>query len=112
MFGVAARQSPIFSNFCNRHFAAHRAENGELGWTVVNSSALQARPAWLPRCRAARTTSASGSEDARLRALLDRFFYERLRDNPEGATTLGLDEGERANLRFLLNDRSPAARRP
>jgi uncharacterized protein (DUF885 family) len=48
--------------------------------------------------------------DARLRALLDRFFYDRLNDSPEGATSLGLDTGERAGLRSRLSDRSAAGR--
>ena len=52
----------------------------------------------------------AGSEDARLRAFLDRFFYDRLEDSPEGATSLGLDEGERAGLRSRLSDRSAAGR--
>ena len=52
----------------------------------------------------------SGSEDARLRALLDRFFYDRLEDNPEQATGLGLDVGERAHLRSRLDDYSTRGR--
>ncbi len=44
--------------------------------------------------------------DAKLRALLDRFFYDRIGDNPEGATRLGLDTGARAALRSKLNDGS------
>jgi uncharacterized protein (DUF885 family) len=73
----------------------------------IGAAGAASLAASLPGCA---TTARAGSEDARLRALLDRIFYQRLRDNPEGATTLGLDEGERANLRFLLNDRSAAAR--
>ena len=51
----------------------------------------------------------TGEEDARLRALLDGFFYERLTANPENATQLGLDRGERAALRSRLDDVSLAA---
>ena len=48
--------------------------------------------------------------DAQLRTLLDRFFYDRLADSPEGATSLGLDTGPRAALRSQLSDRSAAGR--
>lgn len=50
-----------------------------------------------------------GSPDADLRALLDRFFYARLADNPEGATSLGLDTGARAGLKSRLADTSRAS---
>ena len=63
--------------------------------------------AGLPGCA---TTARSGNEDQRLRALLDSIFYQRLEASPETATGLGLDKGERAHLRFLLNDESPASR--
>ncbi|PAX09412.1 DUF885 domain-containing protein [Sphingomonas lenta] len=49
-------------------------------------------------------------EDARLRTLLDRFFYDRLQDSPESATSLGLDTGERTALKSQLSDRSIARR--
>ncbi|HEX8443012.1 MAG TPA: DUF885 family protein [Allosphingosinicella sp.] len=61
----------------------------------------------LPGCA---TTGRSGSEDQRLRAVLDRIFYQRLETSPETATSLGLDKGGRAHLRFLLNDESAASR--
>lgn len=48
------------------------------------------------------------SEDARLRTMLDAFFYERLDDSPEQATRLGLDTGSRAALRGKLGDTSAA----
>lgn len=51
---------------------------------------------------------AQGSRDADFRAMLDRFFYARLEDNPEGATSLGLDTGERARLKSRLTDTSRA----
>jgi uncharacterized protein (DUF885 family) len=47
---------------------------------------------------------AGGAADAQLRTLLDRFFYDRLGDDPEGATRLGLDTGERAALKSRLSD--------
>jgi uncharacterized protein (DUF885 family) len=48
------------------------------------------------------------AQDARLRAILDGFFYERLEDAPEQATRLGLDTGARAGLRGKLSDVSAA----
>jgi len=51
-----------------------------------------------------------GSADAQLRALLDRIFYARIDENPEGATRLGLDTGQRAALKSKLSDESLAAR--
>ena len=58
----------------------------------------------------AQATATPGGEDARLRAMLDRFFYERLDSNPERATGLGLDKGERAHLRSKLDDYSAAGK--
>ncbi|HEU4967991.1 DUF885 domain-containing protein [Sphingomonas sp.] len=52
--------------------------------------------------------AAPGAADAELRTLLDRFFYDRLQDSPEQATSLGLDKGERAALRGRLSDNSAA----
>ena len=48
------------------------------------------------------------AQDARFRAMLDGFFYERLEDAPEQATRLGLDTGARAGLRGKLSDVSAA----
>ena len=73
----------------------------------MTSAGAVALAATLPSCA---TTPSGAGEDARLRALLDRFFYDRLADNPESATAQGLDTGERANLRFLLDDYSAAGR--
>jgi uncharacterized protein (DUF885 family) len=69
------------------------------------SAGAVALGATLPSC----ATVLAASEDARLRAMLDRFFYDRLGDSPETATGAALDVGERANLRFLLSDYSGAA---
>jgi uncharacterized protein (DUF885 family) len=69
------------------------------------SAGVVALASTLPSC----ATVTAQSEDARLRAMLDRFFYDRLKENPESATATALDIGERANLRFLLNDYSAAA---
>jgi len=74
---------------------------------LLSSGALAAVGA-APRAIA---QAAAGSEDARLRALLDRIFYDRLADSPEQATSLGLDTGERAALRSRLSDNSAAGQR-
>jgi uncharacterized protein (DUF885 family) len=70
------------------------------------SAGVVALAATLPSC----ATVTPQSEDARLRAMLDRFFYDGLKESPESATSASLDTGERANLRFLLSDYSEAAR--
>lgn len=62
----------------------------------------------LTAATAAPVFAQSGSSDARLRAMLDGFFYERLDDSPEQATRLGLDSGARAALRGKLSDTSAA----
>ncbi|HEX8233570.1 MAG TPA: DUF885 family protein [Caulobacteraceae bacterium] len=59
---------------------------------------------------AAPAAFAQASEDARLRALLDRFFEEQVNESPEQATSLGLDEGPRAPLKARLDERSPQER--
>ncbi|MDQ2859916.1 MAG: DUF885 family protein [Pseudomonadota bacterium] len=51
---------------------------------------------------------AQASEDARLVALFDVLFQESLRQNPEGATQLGLDIGANADLKAKLRDESAA----
>ena len=52
--------------------------------------------------------AASGARDADFGSMLDRFFYARLQDSPEQATSLGLDTGTRAELKSRLDDRSRA----
>jgi uncharacterized protein (DUF885 family) len=42
--------------------------------------------------------------------LFDRFFQERLRQDPQNATNLGLDKGENAALKSRLNDLSEAGK--
>ncbi|TKD51308.1 DUF885 domain-containing protein [Sphingomonas baiyangensis] len=71
----------------------------------LSSAATAGIVAALPVTLRAQTAS---GEDAKLRAMLDAFFYARLEDNPEGATSLGLDTGPRADLRGKLSDRSRA----
>ena len=69
--------------------------------TFLGSTGAAALTTALPAV--AQTASAN---DAKLRTLLDRFFYDRIGENPEGATALGLDNGERAALKSKLNDGS------
>jgi uncharacterized protein (DUF885 family) len=52
----------------------------------------------------------AGSEDARLRAQLDRMFEEGVDDSPRLATSLGLDKGARAHLKSKLDDNSAAGK--
>lgn len=68
------------------------------------SASLAAATSALPSIARA----ATGGRDADLRALLDRFFYARLDESPEQATSLGLDTGARAALKSKLSDASRA----
>jgi uncharacterized protein (DUF885 family) len=53
-----------------------------------------------------------GSGDARINALFEDIFEERVRTSPELATSLGLDKGPNAALKSKLDTRSaPVARR-
>ena len=45
-------------------------------------------------------------EDAKLRAIFDRFFEENLADSPEAVTRLGLDKGPRAAAKSKLDSAS------
>jgi len=52
----------------------------------------------------------AGSEDAKLRAQLDRMFEQTVDDSPRFATSLGLDKGARAALKSQLDDNSAAGK--
>ena len=78
--------------------------------SFMASSGALALVSALPGCVTAPSDPAGASEDANLRAMLDRFFHARLDDNPERATGLGLDVGERAHLRRELDDYSAEGR--
>ena len=65
---------------------------------LSSAAALAATPA----------LSAPRGEEARLRAVLDRFLDEDLLRRPESATELGLDIGRRAPLKRRLGDVSQA----
>ena len=56
------------------------------------------------------TALAATGEDSRLNALLDRIFEGQMRLSPQYATSLGLDKGTLAPLRWQLNDVSLAGR--
>jgi uncharacterized protein (DUF885 family) len=66
------------------------------------SAALVLAPFARPHAEASGATA----EDARLNAMLDVFFQEGLRRNPESATQLGLDTGPNADLKHKLADQS------
>ena len=78
----------------------------------LHSAGAIALAAGLPACATTTSSVSPGAsaagKDARLRQVLDRFFYERLADNPESATAGGFDKGEFTRLRFLLDDYSQA----
>ena len=77
----------------------------------LTASAATATVAALPAGAQspAAPTATKSPADARFHALLDKMFYDRISENPEGATRLGLDVGARAALRSQLNDDSPAS---
>lgn len=54
--------------------------------------------------------AADGAATAAFKALLDEITETFLLSDPEALTGLGMDRGERADARFRLADRSPAAR--
>ncbi|MFL0414889.1 DUF885 family protein [uncultured Sphingomonas sp.] len=78
--------------------------------TFLGSTGAAALAASIPAAAnaAAAATAATGTNpnDAKLRTLLDRIFYDRIDASPEGATALGLDEGARAPLKSKLSDAS------
>jgi uncharacterized protein (DUF885 family) len=54
------------------------------------------------------TAFAAPASEAQAKALLDSFAENLLRLQPGSATSLGVDKGARASLRFRLEDRSAA----
>src|SRR5215471_222914 len=73
---------------------------------LASASAAALLPAF--RAVAAGVASGAGDEAARLNALMDAFFLEDLKLNPESATLLGLDKGDHADLKSRLSDQSAA----
>jgi uncharacterized protein (DUF885 family) len=51
---------------------------------------------------------AASADAGPMNALMDAFFQENLRQNPEQATNLGLDTGKNADLKSMLRDESRA----
>ncbi|MFV0624262.1 DUF885 domain-containing protein [Sphingomonas sp. ac-8] len=76
--------------------------------SFLGSAGAATLAAAVPAAAQQRDTSHDAVPDARLRTLLDRFFYDRLAEDPEGATRLGLDTGARAALKSQLGDGSAA----
>ena len=62
----------------------------------------------LPLLAKASPGFAQTAGEAQTKGLLDSFAENLLRLNPEGATSLGIDTGSRAKLRYELGDRSAA----
>src|SRR3546814_14063257 len=60
------------------------------------------------RSPAAAAPAAPGSEGARLTAIYERIYDMLVDQDPEFATALGLDKGDRAASKAKLADRSPA----
>ena len=74
------------------------------------SPALAASAAPAARCPA-RRCAATGAREAEAKALLDSVRANTCcAFNPEGATSLGIDTGARAPLRYRLGDHQPAGR--
>ncbi len=73
-------------------------------------SATAAVPAWARKARVATKPPVAAAPDqaAKLNGLMDAFFWENLEHNPEGATQLGLDKGNHADLKAKLRDESSA----
>jgi uncharacterized protein (DUF885 family) len=64
--------------------------------------------AWAQLAVPPAAPSGAGPEDARLRAMLDRFFNEQVQESPQQATGLGLDKGPNAPLKSRLDPRTEA----
>jgi uncharacterized protein (DUF885 family) len=76
--------------------------------------ATSATVALLPLTEAptlAAVTSKAGSGDAKLNALFEDIFQERVRNSPTLASSLGLDKGPNAALKSKLDTRPAAAAR-
>jgi uncharacterized protein (DUF885 family) len=65
--------------------------------------ATGATVALLPFAEAPSFAAVAGSGDARLNALFEQIFEERVRTSPGFATSLGLDKGKNAHLRATFD---------
>ena len=70
-----------------------------------------AATAALPMVAKATPAWAAPATDVQASALLDSIAENLLRTSPEGATSLGIDTGKRARMRYQLGDRSAAGQR-
>ena len=86
------------SQFDRRAFLATTA--GAALASAVPARAQTAHPNPFPQ----------GSEDFKLRAMLDQMFETQVDESPRRATGLGLDKGARAALKFQLDDNSLEAK--
>ncbi|HEX6661049.1 MAG TPA: DUF885 family protein, partial [Sphingomicrobium sp.] len=75
---------------------------------TVAALAASAAFALLPGCKVQSGKVGSAAGDADASKLLDSVAENLLRLSPEGATSLGIDTGNRASLRTQLSDRSAA----
>ncbi len=80
---------------------------------LTTSSAVTAGLALTakPSIAAPTTTAAATPGDAKLNALLEEIFQDRVRRNPTFATSLGLDKGPLAHLKSEMDTRPPAKAR-
>src|SRR3954470_17874949 len=80
----------------------------------LTTSSLAAATALVPANvkAAAQAAAPAASGDARLNAIFEDIFQDRVRRNPEFATSLGLDKGPLAHLKSELDVRPyPQARK-
>jgi uncharacterized protein (DUF885 family) len=77
--------------------------------TACTQNLAAASPA--PPASAAPAVAVAAPTEAEAKALLDSFAENLLLLFPESATSLGIDTGERAELRYRLTDRSPAGQK-
>ena len=70
-----------------------------------------AASAALPLVSTSGLAWAKPASEAEANALLESIGNNLLATSPEGATSLGLDVGARAKMRYQMGDRSPAGQR-
>ena len=77
----------------------------------TGSAAALALPLYTSPVAAQAPTAAKASGDAKLNALFERIFQDRVKRSPSFATSLGLDKGPNAALKSTLDTRPQAAAR-
>ena len=83
----------------------------KIEYTRREALAGLAAGAALPLLARATPAFAQAASEGQAKALLDSFAENLLQLNPESATSLGIDTGARAKLRYQLGDRSAAGQR-